>query len=64
MFNPLKVYAPIALGIFCFSFIFSLYGVVVYQSFPKTGIVGILVSFFLLFMGIVSDQIAILARKR
>jgi len=63
LFNPLKVYVPAAIIILIPSFIFAIFGVVKYFSFPKSSIVGILSGIILIFLGILSDQIAAIRRE-
>jgi glycosyltransferase involved in cell wall biosynthesis len=63
LFNPLKVYAPVAGIILLFGIFFSTYGIFRYHSFPKTGIVAILAGILILFFGILADQIAALRRR-
>jgi glycosyltransferase involved in cell wall biosynthesis len=63
LFNPLKIYIPVASVILGFSAIFSIYGIVFYSSFPKTGIVGFLTGILVLLFGILSDQVAAIRRQ-
>jgi len=63
LFNPLKIYVPVALAILGFSVVFSIYGVIAYHSFPKTGVVGFLTGILVLLFGILSDQVAAIRRQ-
>jgi len=62
LFNPLKVYAPVGAVLFTVGIIFSVYGIALFQSLPKTGIVLILSGIIILFFGILADQIAAIRR--
>lgn len=62
LFNPLKVYAPVGAILFAIGVLFSVYGIVFFQSFPKTAIVLILSGIIILFFGILADQIAAIRR--
>ncbi len=63
LFNPLKVYAPIAGVILIFGIVFSIYGILFIHSFPKTGVVTILSGILILLFGILADQIAAIRRS-
>jgi glycosyltransferase involved in cell wall biosynthesis len=62
LFNPLKIFAPVAGVIFAFSIPFSLYGIIHYHSFPKTGILTFLSGILILLFGILADQVAAIRR--
>lgn len=62
LFNPLKVYVPVAGVILMFGITFSIYGILGFHSFPKTGIVTILSGILIMFFGIFADQIAAIRR--
>jgi glycosyltransferase involved in cell wall biosynthesis len=63
LFNPLKIYIPAAIAILLPSILYALFGVIVYLSFPKTAIVGLLTGIIIIFFGILSDQIAVIRRE-
>lgn len=63
LFNPLKIYIPIGLAILGFGIVFSIYGIVAFHSFPKTGIVSFLTGILVLLFGILSDQVAAIRRQ-
>ncbi len=62
LFNPLKIFAPVAGAILAFSILFSLYGIIFYGSFPKTAIVTFLTGILILLFGILADQVAAIRR--
>ena len=62
LFNPLKVFAPCAMIIFLFSTLHALTGMIVFSSFPKTGIIGFLSSIIILLFGLLADQMAAIRR--
>jgi glycosyltransferase involved in cell wall biosynthesis len=63
LFNPLKIYAPIAAALLLFSLLFSAYGLIFYSSFPKTAIVTSVSGILVLLFGILSDQVAAIRRQ-
>ena len=63
LFNPLKIYTPIAGAMLLFSMLFGAYGIIYYSSFPKTAIVTSVSGILVLLFGILSDQIAAIRRK-
>ena len=64
LFNPLKIYAPIGGALMVFSIPFSIYGIIFYGSFPKTGIVTFLTGVLVLLFGILADQVAAIRREK
>jgi len=62
LFNPLKIYAPIAAAILVFSVLFAAYGLIFYGSFPKTAIITSVSGILVLLFGILSDQLAAIRR--
>ena len=64
LFNPLKVYIPASLFIFSAGVIFTIYGIIAYGRAPNTGVLAILSSIILFFMGILADQISSIRRER
>ena len=63
LFNPLKIYAPIAGAILFFSVLFAAYGLIFYGSFPKTAIMTFVSGILVLLFGILSDQLAAIRRE-
>ena len=63
LFNPLKVYIPAAIFILIPSLLYAFYNIILYMSFPKTAVVGVLTGILLVFFGILSDQIAAIRRE-
>ena len=64
LFNPLKVFMPASMGLFFLGALFTLYGIIVFGKAPNTGILIILSSVILFFMGILADQISSIRRER
>ncbi len=64
LFNPLKVFIPAAIALFVFGVVFTIYGIVVFRRAPNTGVLTILSSIILFFMGILADQISAIRRER
>ena len=58
LFNPLKVYVPVALSLIAASTVFAMHGIIIFRTFPKSAIVVFLTGIIILFFGILSDQIA------
>lgn len=63
LFNPLKVFVPVAILLLLFGMVFSVIGIFVYHRVPGTGIIAIISSLNILFFGILADQIAALRRE-
>jgi len=63
LFNPLKIYAPIAGAMLVFSMLFAAYGIIYYGSFPKTAIITTVSAILVLLFGILSDQVAAIQRR-
>lgn len=63
LFNPLKVYAPVAAIVSLFGVVFGVYGVLRYHSFPKTAVLAVLAGIIILFFGILADQVAAIRRS-
>lgn len=63
LFNPLKVFMPASLVLFAVGVIFTIYGIVAFGRAPNTGILTILSSIILFFMGILADQISAIRRE-
>jgi hypothetical protein len=63
LFNPFKVFAPIALFLFFSGFLFSIYGVFRFHRVPGTGIVTILSGIIIFFFGIIADQLSAMRRE-
>jgi len=64
LFNPLKVFIPPSIALFIFGSAFTVYGIVVFRRAPNTGVLTILSSIILFFMGILADQISAIRRER
>jgi glycosyltransferase involved in cell wall biosynthesis len=64
LFNPLKVFIPASLVLFLFGMLFTIYGIIVFGRAPNTGVLIILSSIILFFMGILADQISSIRRER
>ena len=64
LFNPLKVFMPASLVLFAAGTIFSIYGVIAFGRVPNMGVLTILSSIILFFMGILADQISAIRRER
>ncbi|MCX5753036.1 MAG: glycosyltransferase family 2 protein [Candidatus Krumholzibacteria bacterium] len=64
LFNPLKVFMPVSLVLFLAGTIFSIYGIIAFGRVPNTGVLTILSSIILFFMGILADQISAIRRER
>jgi len=64
LFNPLKVFMPASLFLFTVGTLFTLYGIITFGRAPNTGVLAILSSIILFFMGILADQISSIRRER
>ena len=64
LFNPLKVFMPASLVLFIVGVVFSVYGIIAFGRVPNTGVLTILSSIILFFMGILADQISAIRRER
>jgi len=64
LFNPLKVFMPISLVLFWAGVLFTLYGIIVFRRAPNMGVLTILTSILVFFMGIFADQISAIRRER
>jgi len=64
LFNPLKVFVPASIFLFLLGFAFTVYGIVVFGRAPNMGVLTILSSIILFFMGILADQISAIRRER
>jgi glycosyltransferase involved in cell wall biosynthesis len=64
LFNPLKVFMPAALVLFTLGVAFTIYGIIVFGRAPNMGVLTILSSIILFFMGILADQISAIRRER
>ena len=60
LFDPLKVFLPPSLLLGMFGVLFSLYGIIRYDSFPETGVLVITAAIILFFLGILADSISAL----
>ncbi|MBN1163714.1 MAG: glycosyltransferase family 2 protein [Candidatus Krumholzibacteriota bacterium] len=64
LFNPLKVFIPASLFLLVAGVLFTLYGIISFGRAPNVGILAILSSIILFFMGILADQISAIRRER
>jgi Ni,Fe-hydrogenase I cytochrome b subunit len=64
LFNPLKVFVPAAFILLVLGLAFTVYGIVVFGRAPSTGVLTILSSILLFFMGVLADQISAIRRER
>jgi glycosyltransferase involved in cell wall biosynthesis len=64
LFNPLKVFVPSSIVLFIAGVAFTIYGIIAFRRAPNTGILIILSSILLFFMGILADQISAIRRER
>jgi glycosyltransferase involved in cell wall biosynthesis len=64
LFNPLKVFIPASLFLLAAGVLFSIYGIITFGRVPNTGILTVLSSIILFFMGILADQISAIRRER
>jgi glycosyltransferase involved in cell wall biosynthesis len=64
LFNPLKVFIPVSLVLLALGVIFTIYGIIAYGKAPNMGVLTILSSIILFFMGILADQISAIRRER
>ena len=60
LFDPLKVFLPPSLLLGLFGMLFSIYGIIRYNSFPETGVLVITAAIILFFLGILADSISAL----
>lgn len=64
LFNPLKVFVPVSLVLLAGGTAFTIYGIARFSRAPNIGVLMILTSILLFFMGIMADQISALRRER
>lgn len=64
LFNPLKIFLPASAIIFFAGFGYGVAGYFIAGRFPNSGLIVIILAFFLFFIGLVADQVSILTRKR
>lgn len=64
LFNPMKVYMPIALVLIIIGLLYGAIGIYMNMSLPKTSVLIILSGIMLMFLGILSDQLSMLWRKK
>lgn len=64
LFNPLKVFVPASIALFLLGAIFTVYGIVAFGRAPNMGVLAILSSIILFFMGVLADQISAIRRER
>jgi glycosyltransferase involved in cell wall biosynthesis len=64
LFNPLKVFMPVSLALFALGAVFTIYGIAAFGRAPNMGVLTILSSVILFFMGVLADQISALRRER
>ncbi|MBN1884645.1 MAG: glycosyltransferase family 2 protein [Candidatus Krumholzibacteriota bacterium] len=64
LFNPLKVFMPVSIVLFLAGALFTIYGIVAYRRAPNMGMLAILTSVLVFFMGIFADQISAIRRER
>ncbi len=60
LFDPLKVFLPPSLLLGAFGVLFSIYGIIRFNSFPETGVLVITAAIILFFLGILADSISAL----
>jgi glycosyltransferase involved in cell wall biosynthesis len=60
LFDPLKVFLPPSLLLGLFGVLFSIYGIIRFNSFPETGVLVITAAIILFFLGILADSISAL----
>ncbi|MBU8921035.1 MAG: hypothetical protein KOO63_04350, partial [Bacteroidales bacterium] len=63
LFNPLKVFVPVSIMIMVVGILFTIYGILRFGRAPNMGVLTILTSVLLFFMGIMADQISALRRE-
>ncbi|MGD1048877.1 MAG: glycosyltransferase family 2 protein [Candidatus Krumholzibacteriaceae bacterium] len=64
LFNPLKVFVPAAFVLLLLGVAFTIYGIVAFGRAPNMGVLTILSSILLFFMGVLADQISAIRRER
>jgi glycosyltransferase involved in cell wall biosynthesis len=64
LFNPMKVFMPASLLLLGVGIAFTLYGILQFGRAPNLGVLTILSSIILFFMGVLADQISALRRER
>jgi hypothetical protein len=64
LFNPLKVFFPAAITAIFIGLSFGLWGYFGYGRFSNGGVVLITLGMFLFFVGLLSDQVSIMNRKK
>ena len=64
LFNPLKVFIPISVFLLFFGILFSLFGIIYYNSLPNSGIIIILSGIILFFNALLADQLSSLRHEK
>lgn len=63
LFNPLKVFAPIAAFLFVFGASFTLYSIALYHKVSNSAIIILLSSLIIFFFGLIADQLSIMRKS-
>lgn len=64
LFNPLKVFIPASMFMFLLGLLFTVYGLISVGRIVDTGILIMLSSVILFFMGVLADQVSSIRRER
>jgi len=64
LFNPLKVFFPASIIFTIIGLTFGIYGYIIASRFSNSAVILTTLGMFLFFIGLISDQISILNRKR
>ena len=64
LFDPLRVFTPIAIILFFAGFLYTSYQVIFFHNVPDSGVLFIISGTLLFFFGILADQISQLRRER
>ncbi len=64
LFNPLKVFVPASIFMFFLGVLFTIYGITTVGRIVDTGILIMLSSVILFFMGVLADQVSSIRRER
>jgi len=64
LFNPLKVFIPISVLLLSSGILFSLFGIIYYNSLPNSGIIIILSGIILFFNALLADQLSSLRNEK
>jgi glycosyltransferase involved in cell wall biosynthesis len=64
LFNPLRIFLPVGLGISVFGAVYSIYNIIGYNRPSRTAVILVVVGVLIFFFGILADQLALLRKQQ